>query len=83
MVTTTRGDVDEATLQKTEHVAADTDDQIVTWTEYCERDCPGAAHRIGIPVGEMYFCDHHIHHSVHVYMKRWPLDLSVLQGSFE
>lgn len=71
-ITTTRGDVDEAALRKTEYVSADTDDHRVVWTEYCEAACTGPAHTTGQPDTAMVFCAQHIHHSVHVTMKRWP-----------
>jgi hypothetical protein len=72
LITTTRGLMEEDRLCKSEYLSADTDDLRTVWTEYCELGCPGPAHVTGIPDRDTVFCQHHLHHSVHVTMKRWP-----------
>lgn len=81
-VTTVLGDRDPDTLRKTVHVAADTDDLTTEWTEYCLPDCVGPAHDTGMADTPVVFCAHHIHHSVHVTLKRWPEGMGALLGGF-
>ena len=81
MITTTRGNVEESELLKTEIVFDDEDKKIV-WVEYCEKDCDGVAHLSKEKDTETYFCGKHIHHSVSVTIKK-GLSLFPEAGSFQ
>ena len=81
LITTTRGDIDDSLLLKTEYLAADTDDDHIVWTEYCDPSCPGEAHKTGRPETKTMFCTRHLHHSVHVTKKRIPESLSTILGA--
>lgn len=75
MISTTKGDMDEATLILHEDTN-DNDNELTSAVEYCMPGCSGAAHLTGIPDSEAYFCRHHIHRSVHVHLKQGPGMLS-------
>ena len=79
-VTTTRGEVDESTLRKTE-ITFENEDLKNIWIEYCERDCDGEAHRTEKQDSETFFCKKHIHHSVSVLLKK-GLSMFPEAGSF-
>jgi hypothetical protein len=75
--------LDDSLLRKLEKVHANTDDLRVEWTEYCLRDCPGAAHVTGVDDAASFHCALHVHHSVHVTMKKWPAGaMGAEAGSF-
>lgn len=50
----------------------DNDNERTTTTEYCVLGCQGKAHQSGIPDAASHFCNHHVHRSGHVTLKKWP-----------
>lgn len=80
MITTTQGLMDEATLIKHEGLI-DNDIERTTSVEYCLPGCEGQAHLSGNRDAVEYFCQHHIHRSVHVTLKK-PVELFAEASSF-
>lgn len=60
----------------------DTDVEHTTVVEYCAPDCPGEAHRTGVPEAAQCFCLRHIHRSAVVTIKQWPASLGGAIGDF-
>lgn len=69
IVNTTQGPLDESLLMKREDVINNENERTET-VEYCLKDCNGWAHVTGKPVSELFFCDQHVHRSVHVTLKK-------------
>jgi hypothetical protein len=82
LITTTRGDMDEADLRKFEQVI-DNDDERTTTVEYCVKGCDGAAHITGTPDYPHCFCSQHVHRSAVVTIKKWPAGLGGLIGNLQ
>ena len=69
MINTTLGPLPDATLIKREGVI-DNDNEKTTTVEYCLFGCKGLAHVTGKPDSQSYFCNQHVHRSVHVIVKK-------------
>ncbi len=69
MVNTTLGPLPESTLVKREDVV-DNDNERTTSIEYCLIGCKGLAHVTRTPDSQSYFCNQHVHRSVHVIVKK-------------
>lgn len=65
--------VDEDVLIKRAGVVRDDDDYTITVVEFCLLDCQGRAHGTGVPDSVAHFCDAHVHRSVDVVAKRYPV----------
>lgn len=72
LILTTRGELDEVALLKTDTLVDNDHERTIT-VEYCLVDCGGPAHQTGIPDAASHFCDQHVHRSVHVTIKEWPM----------
>lgn len=64
-------DVEESELLRTDGLI-DNEDEKTTIVEYCEKGCKGSAHVTRVPDAPTHFCNHHVHRSVHVQLKKWP-----------
>lgn len=73
MIMTTLGEMDEALLQRHD-LQIDNEDHRLDAVEYCVRDCQGQAHITGIAQGDGCFCERHIHRSVDLHVKRFPVE---------
>lgn len=82
MVITTRlGEMDDSRLQKREDVVENDDYRMVA-VEYCLLACEGVAHQTGVAQGDGCFCEHHVHRSGDLTVKRWPEGMGALAASF-
>jgi hypothetical protein len=68
IITTTRGDMDESALVKSE-VFFENDTERTTVVEYCLLGCDGPWHRTHEPDAPGVFCAKHIHRSVNMELK--------------
>jgi hypothetical protein len=68
-ILTTNGEMDESALIKHEGLIDDAVEHTTT-VEYCLVDCPGPAHRTGIPDAAYHFCTQHVHRSVTMQLKQ-------------
>jgi hypothetical protein len=75
IITTTRGDLDDAQLVKREGVI-DNENETTTWTEYCLLACAG-------PHLDGESCARHVHRSVHVTLKKWPDGLGAVLADLQ
>lgn len=73
-------DVDESELIKRVDVF-ENDDQRLEATEYCFAGCQGQAHVTGAPQGDGSFCEQHVHRSVAMVLKRWPIEAGAAAAS--
>jgi hypothetical protein len=69
LINTTHGLKDESELMKLPGLV-DSDDEHTTTVEYCLLNCPGDAHKTGVPDSASHFCNQHVHRSVHVTLKK-------------
>jgi hypothetical protein len=77
-ITTTRGDMDDAALVKTE-VLIENDHERTAVVEYCLLGCDGPWHRTHQGDGEGVFCAQHVHRSVSMHLKR-GIELAAIVG---
>lgn len=73
-------EIDESRLQKREDVIENDDHRIVA-VEYCLANCDGDAHRTGIAQGLGSFCERHVHRSVDMTVKRWPIEAGAVAAT--
>lgn len=70
-INTTHGLMDEADLLKSwDGVWSDNETEQSTVVEYCLKDCTGQSHQTGKPDSLGHFCNHHVHRSAHVTLKK-------------
>jgi hypothetical protein len=74
-------DVEASALQRLETIR-ENPEQIVRTVEYCRLTCDGVAHQTGIADDAAYFCRHHVHRSLAVDVKRWPVEAGAIAGGF-
>lgn len=53
---------------------------IAVATEYCLRECEGAAHKTGVPDGPGVFCKHHVRRDVDVKVLKLPENDALAQA---
>lgn len=73
-------DIDEVLLQKRES-SWENDEHKITAVEYCLKDCEGNAHKTGVAQGDGSFCELHVHRSVDMAVKRWPVQAGAVAAS--
>jgi hypothetical protein len=69
VINTTLGPMNESSLIKREDVT-DNDNEHTTSVEYCLKGCSGQAHVTQQPDSVSHFCNHHVHRSVNVTLKK-------------
>jgi len=74
-------DVDASALQRLETIR-ETAESIIRTVEYCRLTCDGPAHQTGIADDAAYFCRRHVHRSLFVEVKRWPVEAGAVAGGF-